>query len=56
MENILGQIEKGSFLIGVLLFALGFAAAFLAWYLWQQFQANQPNLANGVGTIAAVTV
>jgi hypothetical protein len=49
MEGIVSQVTKESFFMGLLMFALGFAAAFISWYLWKQLQAANPDAADVVG-------
>lgn len=47
--EIIKTVGTESFLVGLLLFALGFASAFIAYYLWKRLQAANPDAADVVG-------
>jgi hypothetical protein len=47
--GLLGEITKESFLVGLLLFAMGFATAFIAFYIWKRIQQVNPDLADVAG-------
>jgi ABC-type antimicrobial peptide transport system permease subunit len=52
MADIIGQVTKESFFMGLLMFVLGFAAAFIGFYLWKQIQAVNPDAADVIGLAA----
>jgi hypothetical protein len=47
--EILQEVTKESFFMGLLMFALGFAAAFIAFYLWKKIRAVNPDAADVIG-------
>jgi hypothetical protein len=50
--GLLGEITKESFLVGLLLFAMGFATAFLAFYIWKRIRQANPDAADAIGLVA----
>lgn len=49
--ELLQTVTKESFLVGLLLFALGFASAFIIFYLWKRFKQVNPDAADAVGLV-----
>lgn len=47
--EVIQTIGTESFLVGLLLFALGFASAFIAFYIWKRLEAANPDAATIAG-------
>ena len=52
MEGVLSTVTKESFFMALLMFALGFAAAFIGFYFWKQLQKVNPDAADAIGLVA----
>jgi hypothetical protein len=49
VTDILSQVTKESFFMALLMFALGFAAAFIGFYLWKKLQQVNSDAADVIG-------
>jgi hypothetical protein len=50
--EVIATVTKESFVLALLMFALGFAAAFIGYYLWKRLQAANPDAADVIGLAA----